>query len=325
METDNKISPTDLQLRNLSEHIPPEKAFGLGLSLGLTKTDLSGIIRTNDPIGNAFRVLVCWRTNLDPTLIGWRNKVEGRRTELVKLKAALKENGLQIFISCIDAHVTIEGKEINMTTPTVNLALPNPSHEAHRRQEIDILSTVESGDDILTEKHRSHLYHLITHPADSEESWSVIRGLKSIFEPYARLKNIMVYPLRFTVDVVTLKDLNSLWKDIGNGQLAEDLLPKIMTKGTKEGAVQADLRPMALRLEVDKESFATGVQFFKDLDPTLSSQDDGDHGTSQTSTEEDGFNVWTARRPKTDVEMQDSQERGAKLVWRNVSQHNFGF
>lgn len=101
METDCKINLTDLQLRNLAEHIPPEKAYDLGFSLGLTKTDLSSIIQTNDPIGNTFRVLDCWRTNLDPTLIGWRNKVEGRQTELIKLKAAMKEHNLEEFISCI--------------------------------------------------------------------------------------------------------------------------------------------------------------------------------------------------------------------------------
>ncbi|XP_030841156.1 uncharacterized protein LOC582611 isoform X2 [Strongylocentrotus purpuratus] len=258
METDCKINLTDVQLRNLAEHIPPEKAYDLGFSLGLTKTDLSSIIQTNDPIGNTFRVLDCWRTNLDPTLVRWRNKVEGRQTELIKLKAAMKEHNLEEFISCIDAHVTIEDNEVEAASPIVNLALPNPSHQAHRRQ----------------------------------------------------------------VDVVSPEDLTSLKKNIENRHLAEDLLPVMLSQDDEEGAIQADPSNILLRLELDKESFRNGAQFFRDLDPTASCHDDRQ---DSTAAEADGFNVWTTRRPKPDVELADSQEKGVQLVWRNVSQQSFGF
>eukprot|EP00057_Strongylocentrotus_purpuratus_P011205 XP_011665679.1 PREDICTED: uncharacterized protein LOC582611 [Strongylocentrotus purpuratus] len=322
METDCKINLTDVQLRNLAEHIPPEKAYDLGFSLGLTKTDLSSIIQTNDPIGNTFRVLDCWRTNLDPTLVRWRNKVEGRQTELIKLKAAMKEHNLEEFISCIDAHVTIEDNEVEAASPIVNLALPNPSHQAHRRQEIDILATFKNVEDATMTKHHSHLYRLVTHPADSDESWSGIRQLKSVFEPYARLTNIMLFPICFTVDVVSPEDLISLKKNIENRHLAEDLLPVMLSQDDEEGAIQADPSNILLRLELDKESFRNGAQFFRDLDPTASCHDDRQ---DSTAAEADGFNVWTTRRPKPDVELADSQEKGVQLVWRNVSQQSFGF
>ena len=102
MDTDIKINITDLQLRNLAEHIPPKKFHELGLGLGLTVTDLSAINQeTADPVTKTFRILDRWRSNLDPFLIRWRNKVDGKETERLKLETALRQSGLDMFIPCI--------------------------------------------------------------------------------------------------------------------------------------------------------------------------------------------------------------------------------
>ena len=108
MDTDIKINITDLQLRNLAEHVPPDKSHDLGLALGLTVTDLTAINGdSTDPVAKTFLVLDRWRSNLDPFLIRWRNKVDGRDTERVKLETALRQSGLEIFIPCIGKYITI--------------------------------------------------------------------------------------------------------------------------------------------------------------------------------------------------------------------------
>ena len=87
---------------NLAENIPPEKFHELGLGLGLTVTDLSAINQeTADPVTKTFRILDRWRSNLDPFLIRWRNKVDGKETERLKLETALRQSGLDMFIPCI--------------------------------------------------------------------------------------------------------------------------------------------------------------------------------------------------------------------------------
>lgn len=339
--TSNTINLTDLQLRNLAEHIPPDKAFDLGLSLGLTKTDLTGIIEsTGDDVGdgnekddtvqgNTYQVLVRWRTNLDPFLIRWRSKVEGRQMEVVKLESALRDNGLEKFIPCIDAHVTHDANESEDVLPTVNLSLPHGAHDTDIKQEINIIASLASRDDETIRMHHARIHHLISHPADCAQSWSRIRQLHSVFEQRdARLTNVEMLPIRFTVGVVSLQELYHLKRSIENGQLGESMwrvLCGVGGGGDEEGHDECECAELRFTLELDSESCNNAMQFFKDLDPAASVDDEDNHPFAAQVSPTSDFNAWTARKSVPEVDLSDSQQQSVNLVWRNVSQQKFGF
>ncbi|XP_071500984.1 uncharacterized protein [Diadema antillarum] len=322
METNFEINVTDLQLRNLAEHIPPSKSDDLGLNLGLTRTDMEEMFggKAIQPSEKTFQILARWRTNLDPVLVRWRNKVERRQTERVKLEKAMQQSGLEDCIPCIDSQVTRKENESGDAKPTVNLSLPYGAKDADRKQEIEIRA-IFSGDggDLLQRVH-NHLCGLLLNPTKPYQNWSRIRDLRTVFEHFGNLSNIEVFPICFMVDVVSLANLNQLKERIENGQLAEALL----------GVLVADLegndhQKLRLTMELDTESYANGERFFIDLDPSLSLSDLNPVATGQDAAESstENFNAWKTPRPET--ALVDGHQHGVNLVWRNLSKQQFGF